>query len=550
VRLTTAFLPAVAVIGLHAAPARAATRSSHAYVIAIGYNGLPTASSVPLGPLRFADDDAIAFATYAAEGARQTHVLTVADAETERRLGRSMPPVVAPTAAELRAAVDDVHRALDRDTSEGVESTVYLYYSGHGSDEAGRPPALALLDAELTRDMLYDGVLAKLPATHVHLFVDACHAEAVVRPRDSQALVVPTSEEDAASYARTSTLARFPNVGAIVATTSGAQTHEWDAYGGGIFTHELLSGLRGGADVDADGRIEYSEIAAFLSAANGAVTEPRAHLEPVVHPPVSDPRTAIVDVGARTGEAVLEGPLDGLGLVTIEDDRGDRLLDIRAESGHRARLSIPAATALYIRSERGEAALRLEPGTRTNVASLVFSRAPVVARGAVESALHRGLFATPFGRSYYRGFVDAATDLIPVPLIDQATVERMAGHDALGASVPVSAPVPNGAVLHEGNRTFAWIALGTAGATAIASGVFGALALDAQSTFRSTSLERPAAAAAARYNEDSAAFLVLAGCTVLASAIGTYLWVHPVRRTGGAAALAPGFDTTRLTFRF
>ena len=54
----------------------------------------------------------------------------------------------------------------------------------------------------------------------------------------------------------------------ILATTLGQQAHEWSAIESGVFTHELLSGLLGAADVNADQRIEYTELQAFIAAAN------------------------------------------------------------------------------------------------------------------------------------------------------------------------------------------------------------------------------------------------------------------------------------------
>ena len=515
----------------------AAERPSHAYVIAIGYNGLPVASSAPLDPLHFADDDAIAFAAFASEGAQQTHLLTVIDSDTQRRLGRWVPQARPPSTAELHAAVNDIRRAIESDAQGGAESTVYFYYSGHGIDESGRPPALALLDTDLTRERLYDDVLAALPATHVHLFVDACHAEAVVRPRDAQAVIVPTTEEDAAQYALTGTLARFPSVGAIIAATRGAQTHEWERYTGGVFTHELLSGLRGAADVDGNGRVEYSEIAAFLSAANGGVADPRAHLEPVVRPPTDDPRVAIFDLRARTEDAVLEGRAEGNGLLSVEDEQGDRILDFRAEAGYRVRLLVPGTRTLFVRSERGEAALRAPPGARIALESVVFGQAPVVPRGALESALRHGLFATSFGRSYYRGFVDRAAGLVPVPLVD---VDSPEAFDNASKEPAKSAAT----------RTFGWIALGTAGTMAVGATVFGIMALDAQSTFQHTSLERTAANAADRYTLDSAAFAVLGSCAVVSSVIATYLLLYPTRGPATATANALRFDPRHLTFDF
>ncbi len=496
----------------------------HTYVIALGYNGLPVDSTVALDPLRFADDDAIAFASFASEGASQTHLLTVVDADTQRRLGTTIPPAEPPTKAGLLAAVADVHRALEADARAGIESTVYLYYSGHGTDEIGRVPALALLDADLTRELLYDEVLAALPATHVHLFVDACHAEGVVRPRDAQAQVVPTGPSDIAESAAMSTLARFPSVGAIVGATRGAQTHEWADYSGGVFTHELLSGLRGGADVDGNGRIEYSEIAAFLSAANGSVADPRARLEPVIHPPVANPRAPIIDLRVRASDAVIEGPAGQHGLFSIENEHGDQIVDLRAEAGYRTRLVVPSSTTLYIRSERGEASLRLSPGDRVEVASLAFHVARSAERGSLDSALRHGLFATPYGRSYYQGFLDRASDLVAVPLGDAPAQDETIQ----------SAATPARDV--QSSRTVGWTVLGAAGAAAIGAGVFGVMAIDDKSKFDNTSIQRAANDVASRYTLDTAAFLTLTGCAVVASVIGTYLLAHSSTARGASQA--------------
>ena len=70
-------------------------------------------------------------------------------------------------------------------------------------------------------------------------------------------------------------LERYPRAGVIVATSGDQETHEWSRYHGGILSHELRSALSGAADVNGDGRIEYSELRAFLAAANARVQEPR-----------------------------------------------------------------------------------------------------------------------------------------------------------------------------------------------------------------------------------------------------------------------------------
>ena len=90
----------------------------------------------------------------------------------------------------------------------------------------------------------------------------------------------------------------FPTSARSSPRPAAAQAHEWDAYQRGVFTHEVLSALRGAADVNGDGRIEYSELAAFLAAANREVADPRARPQVVVQPPRSDRRAPIVDLAA------------------------------------------------------------------------------------------------------------------------------------------------------------------------------------------------------------------------------------------------------------
>ena len=45
----------------------------------------------------------------------------------------------------------------------------------------------------------------------------------------------------------------------ITSTGPNEPAQEWEALGGGLFTHHLLSGLRGAADRDTDGRVTLFE---------------------------------------------------------------------------------------------------------------------------------------------------------------------------------------------------------------------------------------------------------------------------------------------------
>ncbi len=119
--------------------------------------------------------------------------------------------------------------------------------------------------------------------------------------------VVVASKEEVEQVMADTTLGRFHNVGAIVAAATNGQTHEWDQYHQGVFTHELLSGLRGAADVNEDSAIEYSELGAYLSAANREVPDLRARLKVITSPPRR--RSTLADHRAATNPRGCAGPL-------------------------------------------------------------------------------------------------------------------------------------------------------------------------------------------------------------------------------------------------
>src|SRR6185436_11689410 len=406
------------------------------------------------------------------------------------------------TIAELNAQAAAVERA-------GDQPVVILSYSGHGVlDERGRG-ALTFLDGRLDQAMLYERVLAALHVRYVHLLIDACHAEAVVRPRDAQAQMVKLSGQELAGYVSAATLDRFPHVGAIVASTANTEAHEWEVYRGGVFTHEVLSGLRGAADVNGDSLLEYSELAAFLSAANGAVTDPRARLDTVVRPPALNPRTPIVELRGVAGLARLHGEPAALGGIFIEDGRGVRLVDLRAEPGFGVTLVLPPGQDLFLRAADREAELRLPGSGRVNLERLTWRRLPVGKRGAIDESLRRGLFGTRFGRAYYQGFVDRDRDLVSV---DLATPEIAV------SAAPAPAPA-------RGRSAARWTLIG-AGGLAAGAAVAGGVALDARGDFDRTNLQRASVNARDRYERAGTVAAGLAITAAISAAVGLWLWTR------------------------
>src|SRR6185436_15697538 len=147
-------------------------------------------------------------------------------------------------------------------------------------------------------------ILAQLPAVYSHVLIDACHAGGVVGVRgdlfddEVSAHATPVSPDDVAPLLDAQRFARLPHVGVIIATTLGQEVHEWSEIEAGVFSHEVLSGLVGPADVNGDGEIEYTEIQAFVAAANHGVKDPRATLHVIARAPRTNQRVALISLSS------------------------------------------------------------------------------------------------------------------------------------------------------------------------------------------------------------------------------------------------------------
>lgn len=257
-------IQAIAALAVIAWSSTAAARTV-AYAIAIG-NNAPPAPSLPV--LRYADDDAVRYHQLFSRFTAETHLLAVLDDPTQRRYPGLGAVAEAPTLASLARVVTDYAGKMAADVARGDRPILYVAFSGHGFADASGA-FLAMLDGQLTRERLYSDVIGRVPAAYVHLIVDACNAGAVVGVRgpaelDAQETEVTLPERLAVGEGAQRT---WPTVGVVIATTAGQEAHEWARIESGVFTHEVISGLLGAADVNGDGRIEYSELAAFIAAA-------------------------------------------------------------------------------------------------------------------------------------------------------------------------------------------------------------------------------------------------------------------------------------------
>ena len=487
---------------LHATQALADERY---FALAVGYNGPPpSGDDSAVKPLRYADDDALSFYELEHEAGSDALVLTVPDADTRHRYSWAAEIARPPTIAEIDRAVSDLNRRMDAAAQAGHVPVFIFFYSGHGSRPQNAEPAFALLDGALSQSALHERVLDRIHAQVVHLIIDACHANAVVRPRDLDAKTVSVTQAELMAQLSAATSTRYPNVGLVLASDAGNSTHEWDLYQSGVFTHEVISGLRGAADINHDGRVEYSELGAFLTAANREILDNRARMQNIVRPPVSQTRAALIELDGHAGIGWLTDIPSSAGQFFIEDQQGNRIVDGHAEFGFSMSVAIPPSQLLFVHDGEREAEMVVARGVHRRFDSLSFHRRPLQTRGAMESALEKGLFLMPFGPGYYSGYVDSL--------------------DVVGVASPPSLQDPAAQVTASDpgrpkRGTLVWSLRGASGALLASSLTFGALAWNARSDFEAASTQVAAAQANNRFKLDSTLGWTFLGSAVVCAAV-------------------------------
>jgi len=181
--------------------------------------------------LRFAEDDARRMAEVLAELGH------VPRAQTE--------VLLAPSKAEVLAALNRVGAALAEHHARGESSRFVFYYSGHA-----RANAIHLGRDELALQELRERVLA-LPSELTLIVLDACQSGAISNVKGA---------EPAAAFSYNS-VARLSTQGVAVMASSSASelSQESVSLRGSYFTHHLVVALRGAGDDDHDGMVSLSE---------------------------------------------------------------------------------------------------------------------------------------------------------------------------------------------------------------------------------------------------------------------------------------------------
>lgn len=336
------------------------------FAIIVGYNGgrddLPT--------LSFADDDAARFTLLLrslAGAADQVVLLSSFDERTRKELGTAglaLVPDGPPTRDAVAAAFAKLGERLAKRPRGMPPPTFFFVYAGHGvkgrillAPNAGEEAALTGLELRHHIATLDKVAGAGRPDAHLPAFVflDACRSQSLFLERGAAPALGPDLTGEAATL--TEEAENVP-LGIMTAAVAGQPTGEMASLGGGLFSHVLTSGLAGAADANADQRVSFAELAAFVAFNTG---QP-ATRQPWFAPPQGRLDATVLDLRAAKSRLDFTGAPAGRYVVGAASGRP---LFAELVSGGRGpvRLAVPRGRYLLTRASGGEAPRMAEVDT-------------------------------------------------------------------------------------------------------------------------------------------------------------------------------------------
>jgi hypothetical protein len=275
-----------------------------------------------------------------------------------------------------KADVLDGFVRLRRDIAElrgrGVRVELLVYYSGHSDDQG-----LLLAGSRLGYDQLRAEIKSTPADVHIAI-LDSCASGAFTR--------VKGGTKRAAFLADASS--RVEGYAFITSSSADEVAQESDRIAASFFTHYLISGLRGGADANRDGKVTLNEAYQFAFAETVSRTE--STQAGAQHPAYNMHLAGTGDVvmtDLRATSATLMLAADVHGRLFIRDRGGHLVVELLKVGGRPVELGLGPErydVTLQRDDELLRASVELRRGQRTTLAAVAFRGARperTVARG-------------------------------------------------------------------------------------------------------------------------------------------------------------------------
>lgn len=281
-----------------------------------------------------------------------------------------------PDPRALEAAMKMLRDKVKKAGEETSRTEVVLYYSGH-ADHKGL----------LLGDVRYDYTrfrrhIDSIPADVRIAILDACASGAITRLKGGKRR--PAFTVDVSSDMR----------GYAFLTSSSAEeaSQESDRIGSSFFTHSLVSGLRGAADVSADGKVTLQEAYQFAFHETLARTERTkgGPQHPAYDMKLSGTGDVVMtDMRQTSAGLVLEAELEGR--FFVRNKEGQLVAELYKPAGRPMELGFPSGTYSVLLEKPATssvAQVQLSEGSRQNLADNQFrvvSRERTVRRGGSDN---------------------------------------------------------------------------------------------------------------------------------------------------------------------
>ncbi|MCU0849018.1 MAG: caspase family protein [Spirochaetes bacterium] len=270
------------------------------------------------------------------------------------------------------SAMRDINARISGAAKDRVRVEFIFYYSGH-SDERG-----LLLGGERIYYREVRDAIKKIPADVKIAILDSCSSGEFVRMKGGKmkSPFILDATYDMKGYAF------------MTSSSSNEASQESDRIKGSFFTHYLVTGLRGAADMIQDGRITlnesyqfaYSETLSRTSKTMGGPQHPNYNIQMTGTGDV-----VLTDIRKSDGEAVLDKSISGKLYVYNSSNR--LMAETQKPYGRKIELGLDEGKYTVVVDRDGriyETEIKIQKGKKVNVSSEGFriaDRERTVARG-------------------------------------------------------------------------------------------------------------------------------------------------------------------------
>lgn len=411
--LTSLLAGAVGLVLTAFAPSASAQARTHVFALIVANNRSSTLSEPEL---QYADDDGARYYQLfrSVAASEDVRLLTSFDRASQQSYQELVKLSVPPTLAALEAESARLARAVKVARERGERTALYFVFAGHGDVEDGRG-YLELEDARIDGNFLEQHLVTQNLADTKHLLLDSCNSFFVVNPRKPGGRRWATPKDMALGFS-----ARHPEVGLFLSTNSESEVYEWSQLESGVFSHEVRSGISGGADVNGDGSTSYAELAGFVETANLGIEREALRPHLFYRGPRGDGNATLFPTGAMSGRRVRlsEEPAR----LWFKSETGARLLDVHKERGALT-LILPSAMdhELSVFEEVAEPGPRRPVVSERDIAAgsepIELAAAAIVKPdlGARGDRIFGTLFTRPYGPLAYAAYLQQ-TQSAPEPV--------------------------------------------------------------------------------------------------------------------------------------